>query len=126
MKVAALCIAGQFRDHFDAVWPSLNATLLHAPDFRTEVFVDTWAEPGESTHLPRVGQFFRGEALVPLRLDELDPGWSQFYGEQLVSLKVEPEPDDASEVLQGKTMPDWLIATEKDHVRHCIEPQTAR
>jgi hypothetical protein len=42
----ALCIAGQFRDHFEGVFPTLNGTLLHAAEFGTDVYVDTWAEPG--------------------------------------------------------------------------------
>ena len=45
----ALCIAGQFRDHLEAVYPTLNSTLLHAAEFETDVFVDTWAERGSHT-----------------------------------------------------------------------------
>ena len=36
----ALCIAGQFRDHFEGVFPTLNGTLLHAAEFGTDVYVD--------------------------------------------------------------------------------------
>ena len=52
----ALCIAGQFRDHFENVYPAVNSTLLHAAEFETDVFVDTWAEQGSHTPHKRGGR----------------------------------------------------------------------
>eukprot|EP00964_Phaeocystis_antarctica_P084594 scaffold53304_cov65-Phaeocystis_antarctica.AAC.3 len=57
----ALCIAGQFRDHLEGVYPTLNGTLLNAAEFETDVYVDTWGEAGGGSPGPHRGTNLRAK-----------------------------------------------------------------
>ena len=43
----ALCIAGQFRDHFQLVYPRLRDFLFNDDALDIDVFITTWEEVGE-------------------------------------------------------------------------------
>ena len=110
----ALCLAGQFRDHFD---PSTEANvhsklkaLTAQMGWEVDVFVDTWIESG-------IGRKHQNGMLVSSPGSEasaLDPNWLTSYP-RLAGLRVERTPVSASSRLHGVTIPRLLQELAPEH-----------
>ena len=116
MPRVALCLAGQFRDHFDpsaehSVHSRLRALTAHPPaGWEVDVFVDTWIESG-------IGRKHENNVLVSSPLSEasaLDPNWLTSYP-RLSGLRVERTPASASTLLRGVTIPRLLRELAPEH-----------
>ena len=112
----ALCLAGQFRDHFNpsaehSVHSRLKALTAHPPaGWEVDVFVDTWIESG-------LGRKHENNVLVSSPLSEasaLDPNWLTSYP-RLAGLRVERTPARASTLLRGVTIPRLLRELAPEH-----------
>jgi len=112
----ALCLVGQFRDHFDpsaegSVHSKLKALTIQPPaGWEVDVFVDTWIESG-------IGRKHQNNALVSSPLSEasaLDPNWLTSYP-RLTGLRVERTPASASSLLRGVTIPRLLQELAPEH-----------
>ena len=110
----ALCLAGQFRDHFDAsVEDSVHSKLMALtvqPGWEVDVFVDTWIESG-------IGRKHENNLLISSPLSEasaLDPNWLTSYP-RLAGLRVERTPTSASSLLRGVTIPRLLQELAPEH-----------
>jgi len=98
----ALCIAGQFRNHFSTVFSGLNASLMQ--HHSVDVFVDTWDLLGQSAHGPRSSA----------SMERLNPNWFDYYP-RLTWLRVERFPPRGSEELHGITMPAEVRKAGEPH-----------
>jgi hypothetical protein len=112
----ALCLAGQFRDHFDpsaehSVHSKLKALTAQPPaGWEVDVFVDTWIESG-------IGRKHENNVLVSSPLSEasaLNPNWLTSYP-RLAGLRVERTPASASTLLRGVTSPRLLQELAPEH-----------
>ena len=112
----ALCLAGQFRDHFDpsaedSVHTKLKALTAQPPaGWEVDVFVDTWIESG-------MGRKHQNNVLVSSPLSEasaLNPNWLTSYP-RLTGLRVERTPASASSLLRGITIPRLLKELAPEH-----------
>lgn len=112
----ALCLVGQFRDHFDPLSENSVHTILKAltaqppVGWEVDVFIDTWIESG-------IGRKHQNNALVTSPHSEasvLNPNWMTSYP-RLTGLRIERTPESAGSHLRGITIPRLLKELAPEH-----------
>ncbi len=112
----ALCLVGQFRDHFSSsagssVYSGLKTLTSHPPaGWEVDVFVDTWIESG-------LGRKHEKNVLVSSPESEataMDPNWLTSYP-NLAGLRLERTPASVSTLLRGVSIPPALQELAPEH-----------
>ena len=107
MRAIALVLAGQLRDHFDSVFPSLNTTLLSMHDVKVDVFACVWETLDTDTSTRHI----HDRQLNSTRKAFVTSQPWHLYGAKLAVLRIERSSQRAASVLHGLSIPTGLAKT---------------